>query len=495
MNTSITTIQRAGKMIIVLAPIVLLSWLTVRYTAFFGELVVSTDFSGSPSAVGVWEPAGRALDAAQNIRTKESYQLIVGEPVYLPVKVPRSFNSVEVEVEYSNDEQSLIEFGLVTSEDPFAVRLYPFEHTVIDEALQTWPSVIESNGLTLLQRQPVYESMDEFMAHPPTDAGVGLYRTSLSVPYIDTTYTATAAGTSVDRLLRGPHTFVTYIDSEPLHVEFDLVDMNRQFDDDTVTIQVLEGDTIIREQQLADDGVTAATGQASGTRTMEVDVTNLPAGAYTIKLTGSTDVIIQHIRSQQEKFVVERSLYLINNEEYAEVIPGIDTSATHLVTNATELLARTERTTGVQRIHIGGDTLDVATPSTPYWWSANQPDTTPALQEVEVPKNAVELTTNGYIAFSAESFFDPDYLIQSISGETDLVTLDALLYRDYTPPTEETKGKKQTVQMSLDGIAGDRKSLLFVLSAPGLDREKNIVRVDSVRMRFSRDPLYKKLFK
>ena len=157
------------KAIIFCVPLVIVAWLTVDYLSIFGNLSITYNFSGESARVKEFTPAGRALDREQNLRTGETYQRIVGEPVYMNVTVPRSYDDVSVTLDYQNDGQPYTEFGLVTSEEPLSVRLQSLDIGIINQAINEGWSQIESDGVTLLQRQSEFESVADFVDQTPED--------------------------------------------------------------------------------------------------------------------------------------------------------------------------------------------------------------------------------------------------------------------------------------------------------------------------------------
>jgi len=67
------------------------------------------------------------------------------------------------------------------------------------------------------------------------------------------------------------------------------------------------------------------------------------------------------------------------------------------------------------------------------------------------------------------------------------------LFHDYTPPVLDKNTYTQTTTLELDGVAGDRKELSFVLSAPGIDREQYEIAVNKISFQFEREPLWKRI--
>lgn len=484
---------RSARIIIFIIPCIVFLALAARYTAFTGHLRIEYDFSSQSSSVSAWYPAGRAFDRVKNLRTGEAFQSIVGEPVYMDVQVPRSFDSVDVTMEYKNEEQPLIELGLITSTDPWNVRTAPLESRIISEALDEWDAVTDDSGVTLLQRAPTYSTVEEFTQNPPSDKGIATYRTSLIIPYLDPRYTPTATSTTIERILRGPHEFVTYIQNEELRITFDLIDINRGFNDDTVTLQLFNTSEQLHQEVLPDDGILDPSGIASASRSLSLRIPDLPEGAYTIKLITSDDTLVTRITTDQEKFVVKNKLFVVNNTEYASSIPNIDTSATTLTTNADKLSIKTDHLTGLQIVMIDDEPFAIEKLYNLFTWVSQQQGTS-TVRKLTLPANDLFIQGAGFYAFAKDQFFDPDYRAEQLDETTQIDQLDYILFRDYQLPTTlSNRNTEQTSHLTLDGVVGDRKKLTFLLSAPGIDRNHFMIHAQRMQFDFYRAPLTARL--
>ncbi len=480
------------KVVIFIAPVVVCVWLGVQYFSVFGTLSLYYDFHDESSFVSEWYPKGRANDRERNLRTGETYQEIVGDPVYVDLTVPRSYDTVDVTVEYSNPNQSLVEFGIVTSTEPWNIRLQPFESTLIDQAIAEW-SAVQDQGVTLLQRSSQYESVSDFVADIPTESRIGVYNYDLSVTYADPEYTASDQRVVIDRALRGSHEFVVYCASEDLSVEFDVVDINREFNQDIVNLSVERNGAVLFDAQLDDDGIDEASGEVSETRVIQAQLPDCQAGAYTVSLDTSDDILITQVRSEQERIVLHKHAYLANNVEYQQLLPELATSATDLLIQGLVFSAKTDHVTGLQDIQHGVETIAVDTVHTTEYWQVDDQDEL-KLQQMSIPANDLYLTTDGYIAFTKQQYFDPNYYVEYITEYSELEDLEYIMYADYSSPEQDQRSTKtQTVTIDLDGVAGDRKDLTVVLSSPGIDRNYYTMQIFSVDMLFSRAPLHQRL--
>ncbi len=491
-----TLIHKCISGCIVVAPFIALFFLFAKYFALTGELRFTVDFSSESAFADAWRPLGRAMDREKNLRTGNTVQRIVGEPVYMDVTVPRSFDTVDMTMEYKNPDHAIIEFGVVTSTEPYAVRLQPFQSTVIDEALLQWSITTDpTTGLSLLQQEKKFDTVSAFIAQPPRDATVATYNATLPYTYVDTTYHLSSGNITIDRQLRGSHQFVAYAADEDLHSTWTFVDMNSEFNDDTVHIEVLLNGNRIAEQWLVDDGDTTASNTVSVERNVSIDIPSVARGVYEYKVSTTNDMVITEIVSDQERFVAKNSITVINNPEFSALFPNSDTAATVLTMNGAQLRAQTDHPSGLQTISIDTEELILDEIHSPTWWEAKLHDDFSAVRTVTLPVNDVTIATQGFFAFEPSAYFDPNDGITALNESITLDILDYILYSNYSSPEETNRTIQQQSTVSLEGVVGDRKQLTFVLSAPGLDRHHHELAIEHMEFVFHRDPLWKRLKK
>lgn len=101
-------------------------------------------------------------------------QEIIGDPVYTFVHPSRHFDAVDITFTFRDQGVPIVEAGGLIKSGPDEVYdLQPLENDLIDRS--TWKRVDE-NGLVLLQRNPTYASIADFLARPPEGKRVASYR-------------------------------------------------------------------------------------------------------------------------------------------------------------------------------------------------------------------------------------------------------------------------------------------------------------------------------
>ena len=290
-----TFITRIIQLIIILIPLVIFVWLATQWFVpsgvFFVEHVVG---EGSPF-VDELGPSQRVGDAV------DGKQAIISDPAFFFVHPHTDFEAVQLEVWFQNEELPIVELGALSGLDPDVYTLLPLHNLIIDES--NW-SRIEQDGLLLLQKEKVYDSIAEFFADPPSRNSVATYRTDYNVPYRISGYASTDRQQSIDVSLRGHHEFKTYIKDETLRFNFEYMDMNRDEGEDVVRITVFnEQGQPVAEARASDDGNSSDDARNSGLEYLELTAGGLAEGVYKVVMSTTRDIFFRSIKTPQQKIV------------------------------------------------------------------------------------------------------------------------------------------------------------------------------------------------
>ena len=126
------------------------------------------------------------------------------------------------------------------------------------------------------------------------------YHYDLQQPLIIPDYVAANALTTTNVSLRGYHEYLTYIKNEPLLIQADLMDMNREAGDDPVELLVLDADgVLVANQLLEDDGVIEASNQGSAMRSVALVKNDLTEGVYKVILKADRDIFFRRLTTRQ----------------------------------------------------------------------------------------------------------------------------------------------------------------------------------------------------
>lgn len=488
--------MQVAKALIFVAPIVVFVALAAQYLAWNGNLTIAYDFSHEPSFVSEWYPSDRVTDRLTNERTHHSFQEIHGEPVYVDVEVPRAFDTVDMTVEYRNPEHPIVNAGIVSNKFPWTIDVHPLQNTIIDDALEAWkdPVVDNDNGVTLLQAPDAkrYDSLETFLSDVPDDVTVGTYFYDRTYDRLQAQYSAKPGTLDIATALLGRHEFATYIKDEALHAEFSFVDMNATEGEDPILLEVFDGDVLIHEELLEDDGIATENAPSSDERTLTVHLEGLPEGVYRYNVVIGDDVAITHITTEQHQFVARNQVHAITAEHYTERIPGMKVQPTQLFTKSTFVDALAPEHAALQTVTVNGEAVELTRSGEREHWTRDQQD---GFVNITAPKSDVEMLTRGYFAFTKKSYFDPDGPLRSMIVEDTLEDFDYILYEQYTPPQINQNVVTQTIAMDIRPFPIDRKDITFVFEAPYIGELSNAINIESAVFDFHRESFASRLKK
>lgn len=434
---------QVARLLIIATPVVVFLWLANEYFAFSGKLSLTQDFRSVDRFASTFYPADRVEERSRNVRTGTVSQKITGDPVYLDVRVPRSFDAVDVTVEYINNGQPFAEFGLLTYIEPFGITLLPFESELLEQAqssFQTLTGVDPRTGkpAVIYQRDRIVASVEEFFRQPPTDKRIITYGVDVPLVYRDPLYAPRPDNWTLPMKLRGQHSAALYIKDEPLIVDAEIIDLNRELGPDTLTTVVKneQGGELWRDV-VADDENTGTDRKQSSPAVVHIQLEQLPEGPYTISFFTTHDIVFTNITTRQQKFVIKDSVTTISDDELRD-----DSNDTIGTSSTTALL-------GMQ----------------------------------------------GFFASAPEHFFDPAMGVRKLSDQATLDDVDIIVTQEFSLPRAKLNRdiRTQTVHIDLTQTSIDRKKLTFVLSSPGITARHARFEIRKIHFAFTREPLWKRI--
>ncbi|MFH1193817.1 MAG: hypothetical protein V1661_02380 [bacterium] len=150
--------------LIYLLPAVALAYLFWQNTR--PGLELNCDFQKKNPLCGELVPTARVVAQIGGIAIKS-------EPVYFDVRLPRKYNTVKMEIKYSDLTADIFEAGVSQDEGKKNFNFSALENRGLDNL--GW-NKIAGDGLVLYQRKPTYKSMADFLAKPADFNKTLLYR-------------------------------------------------------------------------------------------------------------------------------------------------------------------------------------------------------------------------------------------------------------------------------------------------------------------------------
>jgi len=475
------------RIILILLPIFILSYLLDKEFVFSGKLVVVKNFRNNSPFISDFFPWERVGDIKRD-EQRNYYQSIISEPVYFDLKLPRPFKKAKVEITYQNDNLPFFQIGAQASPYEWEYQLKPLENQYLDRI--DWPK-IQENGVTLFQREKKFDTIDDFLKNLPDYNKIVVYNYKLDRDFRIPNYKP-GGGLEIEKTIRGRHNLYTYLENEPLDFTFLVQDINRHPGPDSLEIIVYRRDEEIYRTTLPDDGITDDSGKPSEKREVRVILTDLTPGVYKIELKAGDDIFIRKIKSKEHLLILQDRLYLTDNEEYKDSLSDIETSPSTIYTNGRRLVLETPHQKSVQTLKINNDNFKLEEAHKPFIYKVFHDQPKDILTSIYLPKNDIIIETSGLFSFSKESFFNP--FITSFKENLDLNALGInYIITSYQSPKKEDNWKIAITDFDLSSLYFKNNSLRFIFSIPGIEKDKEI-RLKEIKFILEREPITWKNF-
>lgn len=147
-------------------------------------------------------PEQRVLPLAASSGAVSGFRLR-GEPVYIDVHQSRPFRTLAVNIELDPGSARVVEFGLSPGGPGAAVALQAGYHRALELLRSGGWTENRSAGLTLLQRQPAYLSVEDFLRQPPAASRIAVYRMPFAPAFAAATLPPDGPTAETDFILTG----------------------------------------------------------------------------------------------------------------------------------------------------------------------------------------------------------------------------------------------------------------------------------------------------
>ncbi|MBI4599182.1 hypothetical protein HY734_03245 [Candidatus Uhrbacteria bacterium] len=461
--------------LILLIPLGAFFWLGWQNLVSSGTFVVDRSVEERSPFMDRVLPEARTGELVQDA-DGDWVQPVIGDPVTFFVHPHRSFSRVDVEVWFQNEDVPIVEMGVLAQASGEVYDLKPLQNLLIDRS--SWHR-LEEDGLLLLQREPTYASIGEFLRDLPERSRIATYHYGLRAPFRLSDYHPSSTERTIEVSLRGFHEFQTYIKDEILWFGITYVDMNRKNGADPVVVTVLnESGSPVAEVRAADDGNATDNARPSGLQVLRLEAPNLPEGVYKVQLRAEHDVFFRRFTTAQQKIVFGSTVYLADDVGYRR-----EPALVAFWTEAKRIRAATTHAESRQTLRVGEDAVEVAEPYQEYLLDVS----TGGVARGEAPKGDVVLRTDGHVAFAEDQYFNPDPV--RLLGHSDLDRLGVdYVIADYQPPHRE--GKWLVAEASFDAglFAVENGTWKFALSVPGASPDEPFL-LGRIRLALRREPL------
>lgn len=467
--------MRVFQILFVCIPIGLFGWLLWIDLVPSGEMKVFYEVGDQSPYINYFLPSERVESIAYR-ENGDAFARLIDDPVYFTVNMPKTaFDTVDVRVLFTPNNQSIFEIGTLVDIFSESYDLRPLYNDLIEKS--SW-SLVELEGVILLDRTNKIHSVLDFLAGKPKRDTIATYHYELEEPYRLSKYTPSADVKTTNVSLRGYHQYLTYIKDETFSLEVNYMDMNRTFGKDDVNIRIYdEKGGVVLEQKREDDG-NGLEDQLSSTHAVKISKAGLEEGIYRVELSGTSDIFWKSFKTSQRYMSFIDHLYLADDVGYLD-----KTRSTDLVTNAKDITFETSHSEGVQTIDVGRETINV---------NASHEKITHRVSSahevyVHIPVNDIQITGSGKYAFSDEAFLNPDTVKFSANTDLDLMGIDTIIAK-YSFPKEQNGWLSQSVTFDSRTITQAEGVAHFILSAPDVGGDSS-VDIHAIELMFHKTPM------
>lgn len=489
---------RIIKIIILLIPILIFAWILNKQFAPFGKATFKYNFKKDSAVISDLYPRARTSDIEKE--KGEYYKTLTNDSVYFDLNLPRWFSTAIFEIKFKN-QNPIFEIGGRKDKEKWIFDKRPLENKIIDNLARksSWHKLQEGN-LILLQKEKKFESVSDFFENLPASEKIATYfydKFARDIKFPK--YEKSNKTLEINQALRGYHTIYTYIKNEDLHFIFSVVDINRQLGPDRLNFNVYQYSTgkKIYTKTVKDDGEIEPSGKISKREEVEINIPGLEEGIYKIELDFSDDLIIRKIKTNQSKIVFGGRLFIAKSDEYFKEIKP-EEMATDFYSSGKRLVISTAHPRSLQTIKINNSSFDISKINQKYILGKDE-IVSEGLSLIHSPKNDLFIESNGYFAFSLDSFFYPQPKnIIKLNAETEPEELKNLnfIVASYTTPKEvKNEWKVARAEFDLTKLYMDKDfKIQFMLSAPGLYEEGRETKIGEIKVTLKKPPLTPKNF-
>lgn len=469
-------VMRALQVLIVFVPVIIFGWLLWLDLVPTGQLEARFDLQHLSPFINRILPDARALPPTE-LESGQWAQQIIDEPVYFTVEPPRHFDFLELELVWQNDGVPIVELGGLAGEEGSQYLLVSLQNLLIDDS--DW-NRIDEGGVVLLQREPVYESVGDFVSDPPDRSELATYHYQLTTPYIIPNYTPSSLERTIDVSLRGFHEFKTYIKNEELNLDLTYMDMNRDEGGDSVNILITnEAGEQVHQVSVLDDGNKTDDAVPSGLEHVHVLAPNLSEGVYKVELRVGRDIFWRSITTTQQKIVFLNNVYLADEVGYQPANREV-----RFWTEAKHLEFMTHHADGAQEVRVADDLVRIPNPYEEYSHDVGLD----GVVEVFSPQGDLIVHSDGHIAFGADQYFNPDPV--RLNWNTDLDRLGVnYIIAEYTSPELIDGWYHGTAEFDTSWLVKIEDAWKFTISVAGIKDLQEELWVSEINAVFYRDPL------
>lgn len=467
-----------------LLSLIVLGFLGFRYVAPFGTKIIyqfTSDKNRDKASGLTGAVKSGAIETTGVNSLVIPQQLIRNNVVTFNLKLlSQKIEGVWVNLKFKGDPKE-IKLGVRGSEKE-KYQYLPLYNKILNTL--TW-SRIPSGQTTFWQKEKTYQDISALASKPPIgdDIKVATYFYNVSDIVMKENNSAPQGNLKIEKTLRGTHTLLVKVEKSPLILTVLKQDANSYRGEDVLALQILNGQNKMAEQIIPDDGVTDTGGLMMTAQKGEIKINDIKPGVYTIVLkdmSGNADTRIKSIEVNQTSLVFQTPVFVV------------DERPTTLWTNSKKVTLRTPHTMGIQTVKLDGKydlKIEKEGKDFPFDLSSfasktatSSAGTAQPLHQLEIPKNDLGISGDGYFAFTEKSFFNPEPIkAVDLSTVSDITKIDYII-ANYQQIKKEGDWKIAQVYFDSKDIKIDGDKLYFSLESPDLQSYGGEITIDSLEV-------------
>jgi hypothetical protein len=405
--------MKRGKLLLII-PIILFSYIAYANLApmlsaeqqdavYFIDIGSETDTFGDAKLNGPMDRISKPMQETA-VPSNITYRNLTKDLVYFDLTHPNlaDHSKINVQVRFKDNFPQEHDFKLgAHNKEEWSYNwkaIYDPFHAKLEETFHP-ASSDDSYRIYSVNNPDMIKNVTDFLLHPPSGSTIAVEPDIKNKVNTEPDITINrSASLTINRTLRGGHTFYTYIDSETLEFAVTKQDMNWYDGSDDLKITVYSNsDQEKGNITIPDDGDSSTSHAMGPKQTRTISIPGLETGVYKIVMAGGGDLYIQNISTKQDKLVAEKKLFVISPAElYTESISG------------GYLGFLTYHDSAYQDIRVQNSTLSTSIKidrSKVQYKTYISPSS--ELCEISLPVGDMVLTSDGYFAFTKHSYFNP----------------------------------------------------------------------------------------
>ncbi|MCK9360726.1 hypothetical protein M0Q28_00660 [Patescibacteria group bacterium] len=368
----------------------LLFWVVSLRFPIDGTARFSFAFDGQSPWFNPFQPGERVTSPG---RQTEGWvgQRVLGDPVYGSARLPGAYDTLDVSLEVKSLRQPIAELGLLRDEASFSFEMNPL-----------WSEALSSGWrhVKLGEREGyVQEGLADSALLTDDYSRLMVWQADLDTP----AWSDTPGEWKTFKLsLRGAHDFhVVPASDGHIRMRFTVQDINRsRTAKNQAAFRLTNGEETVWTESLSVSGVSDKLPSVEVEK--NIDISGLKPGVYRLSFLADDDFFIRSVSTNAKRWAIGPRLYVGDTVAYA------DSQALLLnwSTNSHHLAVETFHKEGLQRVALGGSTVELKRTHTSYPLN-RLPDQRVGVASLNLERGSLRMVGDGYFSPDPASLFYP----------------------------------------------------------------------------------------